>query len=676
MAMSERDPSAMSAAELRDEVESLRARLQGTASDGPVQELALSEARYRALVEGSSDFIYVLDPEGNFAFANAEVGHLLGYSPDEIIGRHYTEILHPEDADNVGRAFHERRTGQRATRRLEVRLRSRSGDTREVELDVRHFSISAHGLYRGSTYVGTHGVARDITERKYQEMKRVIMQQVREAVWGMVDADDIHKVLEAIRVGLDTMGVTYHHCAVNVVDPSEPPMLYSYSSYESAGISKRGEWMITESEGYASRVYQIWRQGRTAYRQDLQALDQADELVHLTELYGPVRCVIDTPFSFGTLTILAAVADAFTSRDTSFFEELAEALSEGYRRMEDLQLLALSEQRYRTLVETPNFVVMLLDADGNYLYVSPQIEDWLAYSPDEFYRNSDMRRHIVHPDDLEATEAFHRVDGEGHTNMEFRWRHRGGRYLWAAGSVFPIYENAEDEQINKVSMIQVVAQDITERKEAESRIRTSLEEKEVLLKEIHHRVKNNLQIISSLLHLQAARIEDPDMLKAYSDSQYRIRSMALIHEELYKSDDLARIDFRSYVDRLMEHLLESFGQDMRRISVTLDMDTALLTIDRAIPMGLIVNELASNALKYAFPDNRDGTIRVELRMDAETEAFSLSVIDDGIGVSPDIDLDNPESLGLRLVNSLVGQLKARLVLDRSSGTAFRVLHTA
>ena len=136
---------------------------------GSLQELALSEARYRALVEGSSDFIYVLDPDGNFSFANAEVGHLLGYSPDEIIGRHYTEFLIAEDTERVGRAFHERRTGQRATRRLEVRLRSRGGVTREVEMDVRHFSISAHGLYRGGTYVGTHGVARDITERKWAE---------------------------------------------------------------------------------------------------------------------------------------------------------------------------------------------------------------------------------------------------------------------------------------------------------------------------------------------------------------------------------------------------------------------------------------------------------------------------------------------------------------------------
>jgi two-component sensor histidine kinase len=162
------------------------------------------------------------------------------------------------------------------------------------------------------------------------------------------------------------------------------------------------------------------------------------------------------------------------------------------------------------------------------------------------------------------------------------------------------------------------------------------------------------------------------LLDAFEDSQHRIRSMALIHEELYKSADLARIDFRAYVTRLVDNLIDAYGLG-GRIASTLDMDTSLLTIDRAIPMGLIVNELVSNALKYAFPDERQGTVRIELRIGDSDDTFSLSVVDDGIGVPEDIDLDSPDSLGLRLVSSLVGQLKARLVLDRTSGTAFRVL---
>ncbi|MBT4609240.1 MAG: PAS domain S-box protein [Gemmatimonadetes bacterium] len=632
----------------------------------------MSEARYRALVEGSSDFIYVLDPDGCFIFANSEIGHLLGYTPEEVIGRHYAEILHPEDVDRAGRAFHERRTGDRAARRMEVRLRSRGGVTRDVEMDVRHFSFSAHGLYRGTDFVGTHGVARDITERKYQESKRVVMQQVREGVWSMTTADQIQQVLEAIRQGLDAMDVTYQHCAVNVVDPGEPPMLHTYSSYGSQGITKRGEWMITDSEGYATRTYAIWRRGSTVNRVDLERLDTARELAGLTEQFGPLRAAVDTPFSHGTLTLTSATPSAFSERDLALFEELSEVLSEGFRRVEDLQQLALSERRYRTLVETPNFVVMLMDPEGNYLYVSPQIEAWLGYAPSAFYQDANLCSSIVHPEDAAAITTLLATGTAERRETEFRWQHQDGHFLWAAGSIFPIYEHPEDEQIGRISMFQVVVQDITERKIAADTIHASLEEKEVLLKEIHHRVKNNLQIISSLLHLQASRLEDSGLGHAFDDSQHRIRSMALIHEELYKSADLARIDFPAYAERLVVNLFDSFGPSARGIRHKTDMDASLMTIDRAIPLGLIVNELVSNALKYAFSEAA-GQVDVSLRDCGD--GLELIVADDGIGLPASLlegGLKNPTTLGLTLVNSLVSQLRGEFSATNESGATFRI----
>jgi len=384
-----------------------------------------------------------------------------------------------------------------------------------------------------------------------------------------------------------------------------------------------------------------------------------------------VRSIIDVPFSFGTLTVNSAIADAFGERDLSFFEELAEALFEGFRRMEDLQQLALSEQRYRTLVETPNFVVMLLDTEGNYLYVSPQIQQWLGYTPEEFYRDADIRKRIVHPDDLEATEAFLEADqADVQQVMSYRWRDRGGDYRWASGAIFPIYESTEDRQIRRASMMQVVVQDITERKVVEEQITTSLAEKEVMLKEIHHRVKNNLQIISSLLHLQSSKLNDDRLTRAFDDSQHRIRSMALIHEELYQSTDLARVEFISYLRRLSEHLFDSFGVDETRIRLVVEVEDVMLTIERAIPLSLIINELLSNALKHAFPGNRSGEIHIRLQ-DEEGGPFSLTVSDDGVGF-PDIDIDSPDSLGLRLVSTLVSQLGAQIRVDRTSGTVFIV----
>ena len=287
-------------------------------------------------MEGSSDFIYVLDKDGHFTFANQEAERLLGYMPGDLIGKHFSDILHPEDVGTLGRAFHERRTGDRAARRVEVRLHSRAGDTRDVEMDIRHFAISASGLYSGQDYIGTHGVARDITERKYYEARSNVLNQVREAVWTMVNSDDIEQVLGTIRDALETMRIPFHHCGVNVLDMSAPPMLYSYSSHGSPGITKQGEWMVSEAEHLTIVISEIWSRNALAYRQDLEQEDPYQERDYITELYGPVRSIVDVPFSHGTLSVNSAVPHAFSRRELSFIQELAETLSEGFRRMDDL----------------------------------------------------------------------------------------------------------------------------------------------------------------------------------------------------------------------------------------------------------------------------------------------------------------------------------------------------
>ena len=463
--------------ELVAEIAQLRERLHTSET----HELSISEAKYRALVEGSSDFIYVLDKDGRFTFANREVENLLGYESGEIVGRHFSEVLHPDDIGSIGRAFHERRTGERATKRLEVRLRSSGGDTRDVELDIRHFALSASGIYQGEDFVGTHGVARDITERKYLARKNQALHRVREAIWSMVHADDILKVLEAIRAGLETIEVPFSNCGVQVLDMGEPPMMHSYSSFGADTITKRGEWMIADVESLAGSVSDIWQRGKPIYFPDLDKEVNEHERQRLTELHGPARALLEIPFSHGVLTVNSALPDPFSERDLEFANELAEAISDGFRRVEDLQQLALSEKRYRTLVETPNFIVMLLDPDGNYLYVSPQIEDWLGYSAEEFYGDPMLRQRIVHGDDIAALEEFLQYRKKPIVrDLEYRWRNRSGELQWASSSLFPIFETPEDELVNRVGMIQMVVQDITERKLGEQRIQASLSEKEVL----------------------------------------------------------------------------------------------------------------------------------------------------------------------------------------------------
>jgi two-component sensor histidine kinase/PAS domain-containing protein len=212
--------------------------------------------------------------------------------------------------------------------------------------------------------------------------------------------------------------------------------------------------------------------------------------------------------------------------------------------------------------------------------------------------------------------------------------------------------------------------DVTERKKAEDRIAASLAEKELLLKEIHHRVKNNLQIISSLLYLQSNRITDEVVNTALRESEQRIRSMAMIHEALYKSDDLARIDFERYIKDLTGYLFNSFGVSTDRVSLKVDVDDRLLGIDIAIPCGLIVNELVSNSLKYAFPDNRSGEIKVCLRT-INDEVLELSVSDDGVGLPDDFDINRDDTLGLRLVSRLAErQLHGTFKLDNTGNAKY------
>ncbi len=201
------------------------------------------------------------------------------------------------------------------------------------------------------------------------------------------------------------------------------------------------------------------------------------------------------------------------------------------------------------------------------------------------------------------------------------------------------------------------------------RLAESLAEKEVLLKEVHHRVKNNLQVIASLLRLQASSFADPAMAAALRESQNRVESMALIHEQLYETSDLREVDLSEHAGLLANNLYRSYGEP-ERIAMSFAVERLPLSVDRAIPASLILNELISNALKHAFPGGRGGAIEVRGR--SEKGMIVLEVHDDGAGVAPELDLKRPNPLGLEIVNILTRQLKGVFELERGPGTTFRV----
>ncbi|WP_424355563.1 CHASE4 domain-containing protein [Methanobacterium sp. MBAC-LM] len=214
--------------------------------------------------------------------------------------------------------------------------------------------------------------------------------------------------------------------------------------------------------------------------------------------------------------------------------------------------------------------------------------------------------------------------------------------------------------------------DITERKKSEDKIKASLKEKEVLLREIHHRVKNNLQIISTLLQLQADEITDHNTLENYRESENRIQSIALIHEKMYQSRDISNIDFTSYIKSLINDLMYSYDADSRNIKSVIDTGNFLFSIETVQPLGLIVNEIISNSLKYAFKDKNEGTILVKLQK-MHFNNFKLTVSDNGMGFPENIDFRNTSSLGLQLVNELVKQLEGNIELNIDNGTEFVIV---
>jgi len=242
------------------------------------------------------------------------------------------------------------------------------------------------------------------------------------------------------------------------------------------------------------------------------------------------------------------------------------------------------------------------------------------------------------------------------------------------GTEFPVEINVAlvRDAANKPLFIQSIVRDITERKKSEGQIKASLREKEVMLKEIHHRVKNNMQIISSLIKLQARNIRDEQAQEIFKSTQSRVRSMALIHEKLYRTNDFAQIDLAEYVQSLTAYLSNFYRSKTNFIKYHTSIKDVSLDINTAIPCGLIINELISNSLKYAFPNGKKGEIKISVHPSNKKE-LEMIVSDNGVGLPKKIDFRSTETLGLHLVTILAeDQLQGKIKLDRTKGTRFQI----
>jgi PAS domain S-box-containing protein len=328
--------------------------------------------------------------------------------------------------------------------------------------------------------------------------------------------------------------------------------------------------------------------------------------------------------------------------------------------------LRKSEERFRRVVEAAPNAMLMVSASGQIEMVNAQAERMFGYDRTELL-GADVAI-LVPPRDRDRLPDIRRSFFSDPVSRPMGV----GRDLFALrkdGSEIPVEIGLNPIETDEGIMVLSAIVDISDRRQKEERIQAALTEKDVLLGEIHHRVKNNLQIVHSLLDLQSARIDDARVLGMLRASQNRIRSMALIHQTLYQSKDFARVDLRLFLEALVPILISTHGADTGRLDLRVETGDVLLPLNAAIPCGLVINELIANALGHGFPAGRAGEIRIALKKDQD-EHIVLSVSDNGVGIADEVAIEQAETLGLQLVNLLADQLGGILTVGRRNPTSF------
>jgi PAS domain S-box-containing protein len=585
-----------------------------TARKQAEEALKRSEERLNTILDNVGAAIFIKDTKYRYTYANGKVCEVFGRSAEEIVGKTDREFFSAESVEEIMRSDRPViEKGERVTRE-ETELSSSDR--------VPHTYWTVKLPLRGSTgtIIGLCGISTDITERKQAE-----------------EAKD--RLLNAISAANEGIAITDNKDRFIYVNDAHA-RIYGYLQNELIGKTWRDtvtpelQPVIEKdlSKTLHNRAVGIWSGECPALRKDSTIIP--------TEITATSRWD-ETGNYLGHICI---------ARDITERKEAEDKIRQ-------------SEAKYRNLFDLSTDGIFIIDLDGNFLDVNSTAYTRLGYTKEEM-----LGLHISELDDpafaSRVSKRQAQIRDQGVAVFE-------SAHLRKDGTAMPVEVNSRLLDYEGRQVYFSVIRDITERKIAEEQIMLALREKEILLKEIHHRVKNNLQVVASMLQLQAGYMNDREARISFEESQKRVESMALLHEKLYRAKDLARIDFREYVDDLADNLLTLNTDKSERIEMKADIEGVILDVNNSIPCGLIINELVSNALAHAFPDGRKGRIDIRMRGDNERRIV-LSVSDNGIGFPEDIDFKSTTSLGMQLVNSLAIQLDGLIELDRSKGTSFTI----
>ncbi|MFH0966495.1 MAG: PAS domain S-box protein [Methanobacteriota archaeon] len=647
-------------------------RLMGTIQDiterkQVTEQLRESEQKYRTLIEALQEGIWAIDKDANTTFVNRRMAELLGYTIEEMHGRSLFSFM-----DEQGRMV----AKQNIERRKSGIIEQYTFEFIKKDHSRIYTSLETAPLTDDTgTYIGAIAAVMDITERKRAQdeiiFKNIILSTQQETSLDSILIIDEHgKIISYNQRFIDLWDIPDNVIASRVDEqvllsvkkklenPGEFLARITYL-YEHQNEKSREEIFFVDGrilDRFSAPMYGKDGRyfGRVWYFRDITKEKQAEREIKTLNQDLERRVEERTIELQQVNDQLLAINEELTASEEELHVQV-DVTNEAYTALEK------SEKQFRRLYESDligiAFANMEKLTDANDTFLS-----MIGYSREDLKQGLIKWEKRTPPEwALADLKEFEELQSHGSCTPFEK------EYYRKDDSRVSVLVGAALLEENPLSWISFIL-DITDRKKMSQQISASLAEKETLLREIHHRVKNNLQIIISLLNLQIRRMDDPDTIETLKDCQNRVRSMALVHEHLYKGKDISRIDLGNYLKALGTGLFHSYEDGLRGIRFDIGIRDIYVDINIAIPVGLISNELIINSLKYAFSEKTGGILSLTATEDSET--LIITVADNGGGIPEGITLENQDSMGLRLVNMFTDQLNATAVIDRTEGTKF------